>query len=226
MKEHAGRSLLKKYLIYPFPYGYLYIDGMNGAVGAPFSFISGVQAFGSVGRRPMIPDEQLSSTVEKEIELLGYELLKFDLISRGRRKVLRIYIDRPEGNVSVADCVKVSKAVGFVLEGEELIQGPYNLEVSSPGNNRPLVKPAHFERFTGHGARVEYSADAGEKKTVIGEISRVGEDSVVIAAAGEELAIGFDRIIKASLHGENWDIGGTKGRGMKRTGKTRKRKRF
>ena len=174
----------------------------------------------------MIPDEQLSSTVEKEVDLLGYELLKFDLISRGRRQVLRIFIDRSEGNVSVDDCVKVSKAVGFVLEGGELIHVPYNLEVSSPGSNRPLVKPAHFERFTGHGARVEYSGDAGEKKTVIGEIARVDARSVVIVSAGEELAVGFERIIKANLHGENWDIGGTKGRGMKRTGKNRKRKRF
>ena len=174
----------------------------------------------------MIPDEQLSSTVEKEVDLLGYELLKLDLISRGRRRVLRIFIDRTGGNVSVEDCVKVSKAVGFVLEGEELIQGPYNLEVSSPGSNRPLVKPAHFERFTGHGARVEYSGEAGEKKTIIGEIARTDGDSVVIASDGRELAVGFDRIIKANLHGENWDIGGTKGRGGGRTGKSRKRKRF
>lgn len=174
----------------------------------------------------MIPDEQLSSTVENEVDLLGCELVKLDLISRGRRQVLRILIDRPGGNVSVDDCVKVSKAVGFVLEGEELIQGPYNLEVSSPGINRPLVKPAHFERFTGHGARVEYSGDTGEKKTVIGDIARVEDRSVVIVSAGEELAVGFDRIIKANLHGENWDIGGTKGRGSKRTGKGRQRKRF
>jgi len=169
----------------------------------------------------MIPDEGLSSVVEKEVGLLGYELVKLDLISRGRRLVLRLFIDREEGGVSVADCVKVSKAVGFVLEGEDMIQGPYNLEVSSPGINRPLVRPAHFERFTGHGARVEYSAGAGEKKTVIGEIAGISEDAVTVLAGGEQTAIRFDRIIKANLHGENWDIGGTKGRGKKRAGKSR-----
>jgi ribosome maturation factor RimP len=169
----------------------------------------------------MRPDEGLFSIVEKEVELLGFELLKLDVVSRGRMKVLRLFIDRPEEGVSIGDCVKVSKAVGFVLEGEELIQGSYNLEVSSPGINRPLVKPAHYERFTGHGARVEFSAGAGEKKTVIGEIARVGEDSVVILSEGEETAVRFDRIIKASLHGEKWDIGGTRGSGKKRTGKSR-----
>jgi ribosome maturation factor RimP len=174
----------------------------------------------------MIPDEQISSTVEKEVELLGYELLKLDLISRGRRRVLRIFIDRSEGNVSVDDCVRVSKAVGFVLEGEDLIKGPYNLEVSSPGSNRPLVKPEHFERFAGHGARVEYSGKAGEKRTVIGEIRRIEDRAVVILSEGEELALGFDSIVKANLHGEKWEAGGSKGRDRKRTGKSRKRKRL
>lgn len=174
----------------------------------------------------MIADERLSSTVENEVDLLGFELLKLDFISRGRRQVLRMLIDKPGENVSVGDCIKVSKAVGFVLEGEELIQGQFNLEVSSPGINRPLVKLAHFERFTGHGVRVEYSEGAGVKKTVIGEIARVEDDSVVIVSEGAELAVGFDRIIKANLHGENWDIGGTKGRGGKQTGKGRQRKRF
>ena len=169
----------------------------------------------------MIPDEQLSSVVEKEVDLLGCELVKLDVITRGRRRILRIFIDRLEGNVSVDDCVKVSKAVGFVLDGGELIQGAYNLEVSSPGINRPLVKLVHFERFTGHSARVEYFAGAGEKKTVIGEITRVEDGSVVILSEGDETAVGFDRIIKASLHGEKWDIGGTKGRAKKRSGKSR-----
>jgi ribosome maturation factor RimP len=169
----------------------------------------------------MNPDKGLYSVVEKEVELLGFELVKLDVISRGSRKVLRLFIDRPGEGVSVGDCVKVTKAVGFVLEGEELVQGAYNLEVSSPGINRPLVKLSHYERFTGHGARVEYSAGPGEKKTVIGEIARVTEDSVVLLSEGKEVTVRFDRIIKANLHGEDWDIGGTKGRGKKQTGKNR-----
>jgi ribosome maturation factor RimP len=156
----------------------------------------------------MNPDELLDSVVEKEVGLLGFELVKLDVITRGRRRVLRLFIDSPEGNVSVGDCVKVSKAVGFVLDGEELIQGAYNLEVSSPGINRPLVKPAHFERFKGHGARVEFSPGPGEKKTLIGEIARVDGAGVVILAEGSETEVPFDRIIKANLHGEKWDIGG------------------
>jgi ribosome maturation factor RimP len=156
----------------------------------------------------MIPDEQLNAVVEKEVGLLGFELVKLDVITRGRRRVLRLFIDSPEGRVSVGDCVKVSKAVGFVLDGEELVQGSYNLEVSSPGINRPLVKPAHFERFTGHGARVEFSPGPGEKKTLIGEIVRTEGDGVVILADGKETPVPYDRIIKANLHGEKWDIGG------------------
>jgi ribosome maturation factor RimP len=156
----------------------------------------------------MNPDESLHSAAEREVELLGFELVKLDVITRGRRRVLRLFIDSPEGNVSVGDCVRVSKAVGFVLDGEELIQGPYNLEVSSPGINRPLVKPAHFERFIGHGARIEYRAGPEGKKTVIGEIVRTEGDSVVILSEGGETAVRFDSIMKANLHGEKWEIGG------------------
>jgi ribosome maturation factor RimP len=169
----------------------------------------------------VIPDQQLSSIVEKETSLLGYELVKLDVISRGRRKVLRLFIDRPDGNITVEDCVKVSKGVGFVLEGEEIMTGPYNLEVSSPGINRPLVRPEHFERFTGHGARIEFSVGAGEKKTLIGEIAGIGEDSVEILSEGEKTAIRFDSIMKANLHGEDWDIGGRKGRKGKKARKNR-----
>ncbi len=194
---------------------------MNGAVAPRFLLYPAFRRPETLGRRTVKPDEGLSSVVEKEVELLGFELVRLDMASRGRMKVLRLFIDGPEEGVSVGDCIKVTKAVGFVLEGEELIQGAFNLEVSSPGINRPLVKRTHYERFTGHGARVEYTVGAGEKKVIIGEIARVEEDSVVILSEGKEEIVRFDRIIKASLHGEKWDIGGTKERKKKRTGKSR-----
>jgi ribosome maturation factor RimP len=173
----------------------------------------------------MIPDEKLAQAVESEVKLLGYELLKLDLISRGRRKVLRLFIDSPGGSVTVEDCVKVSKAIGFVIDGEELVQGSYNLEVSSPGIDRPLVKPEHFERFKGHGARVEFSTDGGGRKTIIGKIKIVDGSAVVISSDEGEASILFDRIVKANLHGENWDISGGR-REKRRGGRGRRRKRF
>jgi ribosome maturation factor RimP len=164
----------------------------------------------------MIPDERIRSVVESEVSLLGYEFLRLDLISRGRRRVLRLFIDSESGKVTIDDCVKVSKAVGLVIEGEEMMAGPYNLEVSSPGINRPLVKPAHFERFAGHGAKVEFRGAGAEKKTVIGEISRIEDGAVVIISDGIETVIPFDDVTRASLHGEDWSVGGSAGRGRRK----------
>ncbi|HSG27836.1 MAG TPA: ribosome maturation factor RimP [Candidatus Krumholzibacterium sp.] len=157
-------------------------------------------------------EENLVDIIEEQVALQGFELVKFDVASSGRKKVLRLYIDRLEGNVSIEDCVKVSRALGLVLEDDELIRGPFNLEVSSPGINRPLTKPEHYVRFTGRQARVESIGPDGKKTTVIGEIRTCDGSTLVIATAGREEEIKIDDIVKARLHGEEWEIGSKKGK--------------
>jgi len=154
--------------------------------------------------------EDLQSILEREVELLGYEMIRLDSFSRGRKRVLRLFIDEPEKGITIDDCVRVTRALGLVLDGDEVIQGAYDLEVSSPGIDRPLVKPSHFERFAGHEAKVEHRTGDGSKRTVTGRIERVDGDSVTILHEGEEIRIGFDSLIKANLHGEKWDLGGKK----------------
>ncbi len=121
--------------------------------------------------------EDIRSLLEREVEILGYELIRLDLFSRGRKKVLRLFIDGPGEGITIDDCVKVTRSLGLVLDDREIMQGPYDLEVSSPGIDRPLVKPAHFSRFIGHDARVEYM-DGGSKTTVIGKIEKADEESM------------------------------------------------
>lgn len=157
--------------------------------------------------------ENLARVIEEETALLGFELVKFDQASRGRKRVLRIFIDRPESGVTIDDCVKVSKALGLILEDDKLIRGPFHLEVSSPGMNRPLTKSEHFVRFAGREARIELSGDDGRKRTVIGRIESCDGESVVVAAEGREETIALDSIMKARLHGEKWDIGKDKAKG-------------
>ncbi len=151
-------------------------------------------------------ERSLEELVTDEVDLLGYELIKLETIPRGRKKLLRIYIDHPERSVTIEDCVQVSKAVGFVLESEEQFPGSYNLEVSSPGINRPLMKSKHFKRFTGKNARVEYNVAGNGKNTVIGEIVDSNNESVTLSVDGEQRVIDVESIIKANLHGERWDI--------------------
>ena len=83
---------------------------------------------------------------------------------------------------------------------------PYNLEVSSPGMNRPLAKPEHFLRFKGKTAKIVIMEGEGSTRTRIGEIVDAAGDSVIISVNGEEEEIPFDKISKANLHGEKWKV--------------------
>jgi ribosome maturation factor RimP len=150
--------------------------------------------------------ERLTALVEKELDDLGFELVKLDMASLGRRTVLRVFIDDPETGVTLEDCVKATRVLGLALEGDEIMPGPYNLEVSSPGINRALSKPEHFIRFTGKEVKIEYSGEGGEKRTAIGIISAADGAAVTISSGSEELRIGMSRILRANLHGEKWEI--------------------
>ena len=155
-------------------------------------------------------DTKVEETIKDELELLGFELVKLEGSFSGRRKVIRLYIDHPEKGVTVEDCIRVTKTIGLVLDGKDLIKVPYNLEVSSPGMNRPLVKLEHFRRFVGKTARIIVLEDGGNTRTRIGEIICAEEDTVTLSVEGEEERIPFGRISKANLHGEKWKVAGSK----------------
>ncbi len=95
------------------------------------------------------------AVVEPTVRELGYDLILVELAGAGGRRTLRLYIDR-DGGIGIADCVRVSRQVSPLLDVEEPVFGPYVLEVSSPGIERPLGRPDDFERFTG--SRVKLSS--------------------------------------------------------------------
>jgi ribosome maturation factor RimP len=148
----------------------------------------------------MEPDRELTELIERELDVLGYELVKVEALFTGRRKTLRIFIDRAEAPVAIEDCVRVTKALGLVLDAAENLPGPYNLEISSPGSARPLTKPEHFARFRGERSRVEYLDESGGKATAIGPIADADEKAVTITVDGVDRTIPYAGIVKANLH--------------------------
>jgi len=147
--------------------------------------------------------KELSDLILREIGALDYELVKVEAFSSGRRKTVRLFIDRPDRAVTIADCVRVTKSLGLVLEGVESLPGPFNLEVSSPGFARPLTKPEHFARFRGERARVEYLDDEDAKTTAVGRIVDASETAVALSVDGTERTVPFGKILKANLHPED-----------------------
>jgi len=88
------------------------------------------------------------------VQAQGYRLVRLRLMG-GKRKTLQILAERPDGQMDVEDCAKLSRAISDVLEASDPISEEYVLEVSSPGIDRPLTAPDDFTRFAGHETRVE-----------------------------------------------------------------------
>lgn len=143
----------------------------------------------------------LTDIVEPAAAAVGYELVDLEFVSHEGEPILRIYIDGPEG-ITVDDCAKASRHIGVVLDAEDPISGNYYLEVSSPGIERPLVKPAHFEQFKGERVRVQLYTHHMGRKRFLGQMTDVDDNGIVIDVDGEPYELTFDQIEKARLQPE------------------------
>jgi ribosome maturation factor RimP len=141
---------------------------------------------------------------------LGMELVDLELKREGRDWFLRLFIDKP-GGVTLDDCVEVSREVSAILEVEDPIESAYRLEVSSPGLDRPLKKPADFERFAGQQVKLKTRTliDPDERghrrKTFVGEL--LGCDGTVVRLRqtdrrGGDIVLALTDIEKAHLEPE------------------------
>jgi ribosome maturation factor RimP len=128
--------------------------------------------------------EELTRLLEPTIETLGYELADLELKLAGRDSLVRVFIDRPEG-VGLADCEAVSRQVSAVLDVEDPVPGHYVLEVSSPGLDRKLKKPAHFRRYVGEEIRVQLRFPVEGRRKFRGRLTAAGEDTIQIEVDGQ-----------------------------------------
>jgi ribosome maturation factor RimP len=127
--------------------------------------------------------EQRLASAEPEVEVLAADLL-------GGSKV-RIFIDHPQG-VSLELCERVTQHLAEVRE-------QYALEVSSPGPERPLSKPQHYQRFLGRRAKVRTSQELDGHRSFTGELVGASDDTVTIAADTGVIAIPYADITRSNL---------------------------
>ena len=120
-------------------------------------------------------NQALQDVVVAELDLLGFDLVEIRLGGTRTRPVLDVRIDRRDGEkVTVDDCARASRAIEARLDAGAVFQGKYVLEVSSPGVERPLTAPAHWQRFTGRRARLTSATVGG---MVEGEIVGLEDDA-------------------------------------------------
>jgi ribosome maturation factor RimP len=132
------------------------------------------------------------------VAAMGYELVGVELHPHSGNALLRVYIDKA-GGISVDDCQRLSHQLSGVLDVEDPLPGPYTLEVSSPGLDRPLFEAQHFARFAGHRVRVQLAVPLNGRKTLTGRLVGMRGDSVVLEQHGQEVAVPLVGIEKARL---------------------------
>jgi len=146
--------------------------------------------------------EALIKLIEPVVEAAGYELVELEFSPASRRALLRVYIDRTDGeNVALDDCVRASRAIGQMLEETDPIEREYELEVSSPGFDRPLRTAAHFARFVGSEVRIDLLEPVEERKRFRGRLLAADEEAVMVEVDGREWRLLISGIGKARLVG-------------------------
>lgn len=136
--------------------------------------------------------EKIAVLIKQVVEDMNFRLydVNYNIVSR----ILKVYIDRADNGVTIEDCKRVSMSVSAALDSSDLIKSSYTLEVSSPGIERLLTRPEHYEWVLGKLAEF----DLGSRK-IKGHIRGVGEEGVTIAwGSGEEFIL-FSAIVKARV---------------------------
>ncbi len=130
----------------------------------------------------------------------GIEIVDVQLLGAGRGRVLRIFIDRPQG-VSHGDCEFISQQVGTILDVEDVIPGDsYTLEVSSPGLERKLQRPQDFERFVGQKARIVLREPVENQRRWEGKLAGFSDGIVALEpSAGKLIRFPLAKVEKANL---------------------------
>ncbi|MFN3567771.1 MAG: ribosome maturation factor RimP [Caldimicrobium sp.] len=145
--------------------------------------------------------ERLWQLLETPILKKGMELVDLEWRRERSGWVLRLYIDKP-GGVTIGDCARISEIVSKILDKEDLIHHSYNLEVSSPGIERPLKKREHFERFKGEKAKITLKAPIEGRKNLTGIILSIEENILKFEADNKVWEIDLNNIKKAHLQPE------------------------
>ncbi|HUS08631.1 MAG TPA: ribosome maturation factor RimP [Bryobacteraceae bacterium] len=148
--------------------------------------------------------ETIESRVAAIVERVGtpgaIEAVEVQLLGGGKARLLRIYIDKPDG-VTHADCEFITREVGNILDAEEIIPGGgYTLEVSSPGVERKLSKPTDFQRFVGKKAKIVLREPVQNQKTWQGTLAGFADNVVTLQpSTGEKIQVSLELVEKANL---------------------------
>jgi ribosome maturation factor RimP len=141
---------------------------------------------------------QVMKIIEPLCEAEGMELVHVEYQRERGGKILRLYIDKP-GGITLDDCVNITRQAGDLLDVNLENAGPYSLEISSPGPDRPLGKKSDFERFKGKVAKIKTAQIVEGKKKFTGVLQGISGEMVKLIVDDKTMDIPLREITKAHL---------------------------
>lgn len=143
--------------------------------------------------------DRIIALVEPAVTALGLEVVRVSMTGVDH-VILQIMVDRADGRpLDVDDCADASRTISSLLDIEDPIPGHYDLEVSSPGIDRPLTRAKDFERFSGFEARIELARAQDGRRRFRGRLLGLDKDEVRLRADGEDYVLPLGQIAKAKL---------------------------
>lgn len=144
-------------------------------------------------------EDKLQELLQPSVEDLGCELWGIECQRSGRFFTVRLYIDKKDGGVTVDDCADVSRQVSAVLDVEDPIADKYNLEVSSPGLNRPLFTLKQFENYIGQDISVHLRVPMFDRRKWQGKLEKIENDMLTLIVDNQPQVLVFGNIQKANV---------------------------
>jgi ribosome maturation factor RimP len=143
---------------------------------------------------------KITQTIEPSLTSMGYSVVLLKLAEGGSRKTLMVMAERADDRMmSFDDCTEISRTVSALLDVEDPINGAYDLEVCSPGIDRPLTRAADFTRFAGHEAKIETALPVDGRKRFKGVVKGMAKNVITLAMPEAEVQIPFGHIRTAKL---------------------------
>lgn len=142
----------------------------------------------------------IAPIIEPSLEAMGYDLVRIIWQGSNKRRILQIMAERQDGvDMTVEDCAEISHVVSALLDVKDPIDGAYELEVSSPGVDRPLMCKEDFEEYQGHEVKVEMAIPLEGRKRFKGVIDAITDEAVDVVDGGDRFALLLEDMASAKL---------------------------
>jgi ribosome maturation factor RimP len=143
-------------------------------------------------------EQRLTDMLNPAVEALGFELVGVEFVRAGKHSIMRVYIDHENG-ISVDNCADVSHQVSAILDVEDPINTEYNLEVSSPGMDRPLFKESHYLQVVGEIVSIKLSLALDNRRNFKGRLLACNNGMLTIEVDGQQFELAVASIEKGNL---------------------------